>query len=95
MFRLFHALNARAMANEGGRRKGIGRFKNSNIIVAQFRWGDHDLYVGKMERQLIFCSDDEGPFSPERSGTIAPSKLLGYVFDNEIPFKKGDKNDSR
>ena len=85
----FHALNARAMAMQVAEEKGLA-FNNSNIIVAHLGGG---ITICMLEngKAIDISSDDEGPFSPERSGAIAPSKLLAYVFDNEIPFKKAIK----
>ncbi len=85
----FHALNSRAMAMKVAEEKGLA-FDQSNFIVAHLGGG---ITICMLEngKAIDISSDDEGPFSPERSGAIAPSKLLAYVFDNEVPFEKAIK----
>ena len=85
----FHALNARAMAMKVAEEKGMV-FENSNIIVAHLGGG---ITICMLEngKAIDICSDDEGPFSPERAGSIPSSKLLRYVYENEVDYATAKK----
>lgn len=78
---LSHALNSRAMAIKYS--KDIGRkYEELNLIVAHLG-GGISLSIHEKGRMVDIVSDDEGPFSPERSGRVPCKQLIDRCFSGK------------
>jgi butyrate kinase len=76
-----HALNMRAVAIKTA--KEIGKdFKELNLIVTHLG-GGISISIIKQGRIVDIVSDDEGPFSPERSGRLPAKDLMNMCYNNE------------
>ncbi len=79
----FHALNQKAVAKRYA--KEVGRpYEELNLIVCHMGGG---ISVGAHKHGLIVDTqnalDGEGPFSPERSGTLPVGALVDLCFDGQ------------
>lgn len=79
---IFHALNQKAVAYTFTR--SVGReYNDMNLIVAHLGGG---ISIGSHEKGRVIDVnqglDGEGPFSPERSGTLPVGQLIREVADN-------------
>lgn len=74
---LTHALNMRAAAIKTAQ-KLDKPYKNCNFVVAHLG-GGISLTAHSGGKMVDIVSDDEGPFSPERSGRVAVKDLYKYV----------------
>lgn len=74
---LTHALNMRAAAIKTAQKLGK-EYKDCNLVVAHLG-GGISLTAHSGGRMIDIVSDDEGPFSPERSGRVAVKDLYKYV----------------
>jgi len=78
---LCHVLNMRAVA-----RKVAGswsrNYTDMNVIVAHLG-GGITLSVHKKGKMVDILSDDEGPFSPERSGRVSCRNLLDLCYSGK------------
>lgn len=74
---LTHALNMRAAAIKTSQILGKP-YKDCNFVVAHLG-GGISLTAHSGGRMIDIVSDDEGPFSPERSGRVAVKDLYKYV----------------
>jgi len=77
---IFHALNQKAVAR--GYAQEIGKcYETLNLIVAHMGGG---ISVGAHEKGRVIdvnqALDGEGPFSPERSGTLPTGQLVNLCF---------------
>jgi len=77
---IFHALNQKAIARNHA--KNIGRnYEDLNLIVAHLGGG---ISVGVHNKGKVIDAnqalDGEGPFSPERSGTLPVGKVIDACF---------------
>jgi butyrate kinase len=80
---IFHALNQKAIARLHA--KKIGRkYEKLNLIVAHLGGG---ISVGAHQKGKVIdvnnALDGEGPFSPERSGTLPAGQLIDFCFSNK------------
>ncbi len=80
---IFHALNQKATARLHA--KKIGRkYEKLNLIVAHLGGG---ISVGAHQKGKVVdvnnALDGEGPFSPERSGTLPAGQLIDVCFSNK------------
>lgn len=80
---IFHALNQKAVARTYA--TSIGRkYTDLNLIVAHLGGG---ISVGAHEKGRVIdvnqALDGEGPFSPERSGTLPVGQLITMCFSNK------------
>ena len=83
-----HALNMRAVAIKAA--KALGNdYNNMNIIVAHLG-GGMSVSIHSKGNMVDIVSDDEGPFSPERSGRVPCKDLISmcYINDKETMQKK-------
>ena len=80
-----HVLNTRAMAIKAAK-KYSKRYQDMNIIVAHLG-GGISLNVHEKGHIVDIISDDEGPFSPERSGRVPCRQLIELCYSG-----KYDKN---
>ena len=81
---IFHALNQKAVAKRFAKR--LERpYDQLNLIVAHLGGG---ISVGCHHQGKVIdvnnALDGEGPFSPERSGTLPPGQFAQYVIENGI-----------
>lgn len=81
---IFHALNQKAVARTYA--NSIGKkYSDLNLIVAHLGGG---ISVGAHEKGRVVdvnqALDGEGPFSPERSGTLPVGQLITMCFSNEF-----------
>jgi butyrate kinase len=80
---IFHALNQKAVAR--GYAQEIGKeYEALNLIVAHMGGG---ISVGAHEKGRVIdvnqALDGEGPFSPERSGTLPTGQLVSLCFSGK------------
>ncbi len=76
-----HALNTRAVAIKTARDMGR-EFKDLNLIVAHLG-GGISISVIRNGKIIDIVSDDEGPFSPERSGRVPCKDLMNMCYQND------------
>ena len=88
---IFHALNQKAVARQHARQI-FKKYEDLNLIVAHLGGG---ITVGAHKRGKVIDVnqglDGEGPFSPERSGTLPVGDLVKACFSgkySEIELKK-------
>jgi len=85
---IFHALNQKAMARKFARKNGT-TYANINVIVAHMGGG---VSVGVHNQGRVVdvnnALDGEGPFSPERSGTLPIGRLIDLCFSGEYTHKE-------
>lgn len=79
-----HALNMRAVAMKVAREAGID-YQKGNFIVAHLG-GGNSVSIHSQGRMIDSISDDEGPFSTERTGGLP----LKYVFELCETHSKND-----
>lgn len=81
---VWHALNQRATARRHAKAQG-GQYENMNLIVAHMGGG---ITVGahRQGRTIDVNNglDGEGPFSPERAGTLPSADLVRLSFSGEV-----------
>ena len=80
---IFHALNQKAVAK--GYAQDVGRkYNEMNLIVAHMGGG---ISVGAHEKGNVIdvnqALDGEGPFSPERAGTLPTAQLVNVCFSGK------------
>ncbi|RPI41320.1 MAG: butyrate kinase [Bacteroidetes bacterium] len=77
---IFHALNQKATARTYAHSRGM-EYEDLNLIVAHLGSG---ISVGAHKKGRVVdvnnALDGEGPFGPERSGTLPAGALAGYCF---------------
>ena len=80
---IFHALNQKSAAREACRRLGLD-YESSNLIVAHMGGG---VSVGAHRAGRVVdvnnALDGEGPFSPERAGTVPAGQLVTLALSGE------------
>ncbi|MCX6283150.1 MAG: butyrate kinase [Bacteroidetes bacterium] len=85
---IFHALNQKAIAREYARAIQK-RYEDVNLIVAHLGGG---VTVGAHKKGKVIDVnqgvDGEGPFSPERSGTLPVNQLIKICFGGEYDIKQ-------
>lgn len=80
---LSHALNMRAAAIKTAEKLGKP-YDRCNLIVAHLG-GGMSISAHKHGRMLDIVSDDEGPFSPERSGKLPIKDFMKYAVQFDLP----------
>ncbi|MFA9398468.1 MAG: butyrate kinase [Clostridiaceae bacterium] len=83
---LSHALNSRAMAIKAAKLNNK-EYKNMNIIVAHLG-GGISISLHSYGKMIDLVSDDEGPFSPERSGRVPCGHFMDLCFSNKYTYKE-------
>jgi butyrate kinase len=83
---LSHALNSRAMAIKYAKDNNA-KYSDLNVIVAHLG-GGISVSVHEKGRMIDIVSDDEGSFSPERSGRIQCKKLIDRCFSGKYTHKE-------
>jgi len=80
---IFHALNQKAVARQYAHETGTD-YEALNLIVAHMGGG---ISVGAHEKGRVVdvnqALDGEGPFSPERAGTLPTGQLVSICFSGE------------
>ncbi|MFQ3548005.1 MAG: butyrate kinase [Termitinemataceae bacterium] len=80
---IFHALNQRAVAIRYAKSRGL-RYDDINLIIVHMGGG---VTAGLHRRGRVVDVnnglDGEGPFTPERAGTIPAGDLVGLCFSGE------------
>lgn len=76
-----HALNSRAMAMRVAKKHGK-KYSDMNFVVVHLG-GGVSLSVHEKGRMVDIISDDEGPFSPERSGRLPASALIDLCYSGK------------
>lgn len=80
---IFHALNQKAVARVYAAEKGVS-YESLNLIVAHMGGG---ISVGAHKKGQVIdvnnALDGEGPFSPERSGTLPAGQLAKMCFSGK------------
>lgn len=87
---LTHALNTRAMAIKYSKMNNKN-YKDLNLIVAHLG-GGISLNVHEKGKMVDFVSDEEGPFSPERSGRLPSKMLVDLCYSGKYTYKEMVKN---
>lgn len=82
---LNHTLNTRAMAIKFAKKNGK-KYDELNLIVAHLG-GGISISAHCKGRLIDIVSDDEGPFSPERSGRVPCKKLIDKCFSGNYTHK--------
>lgn len=85
---IFHALNQKAIAREHSRQV-MRQYEDLNLIVTHLGGG---ITVGAHEKGKVIDVnnglDGEGPFSPERSGTLPSGDLVRLCFSGRFTEKE-------
>ncbi|MEA1964352.1 MAG: butyrate kinase [Candidatus Aerophobetes bacterium] len=88
---IFHALNQKAVARYVAKKMGKG-YEDCNFVVAHMGGG---VSVGThMKGRVVDVNNalnGDGPFSPERSGTVPTTQLLELCFSGKWTFKQMKK----
>lgn len=84
-----HVLNSRAMAIKLAK-KYNKEFNEMNFVVAHMG-GGVSLSVYEKGKLVDIISDDEGPFSPERSGRVHCRELINLCFSGKYDKKTINK----
>jgi len=83
---IFHALNQKAIARTHAKSQNK-KYEDMNLIVAHLGGG---ISVGAHYRGKVIdvnqALDGEGPFSPERSGTLPVGQLVKLCFNKKYSF---------
>ncbi|MEF9991162.1 MAG: butyrate kinase [Romboutsia sp.] len=82
---LSHALNSRSMAIKYSKSKNK-KYNELNLIVAHLG-GGISMSIHEKGKMIDIVSDDEGPFSPERSGRVPCKKLIDMCFSGEYSHR--------
>ena len=85
---IFHALNQKAIARTYA--KSVGKnYEDLNLIIAHLGGG---VSVGAHEKGRVIdvnnALDGEGPFSPERSGTLPAGQLAKLCFSGKYTYEE-------
>ncbi|HAH59636.1 MAG: butyrate kinase [Lentimicrobiaceae bacterium] len=85
---IFHALNQKAIARQHAR-SIMRKYEDLNLIVVHLGGG---ISVGAHQRGLVVdvnqALDGEGPFSPERSGTLPSADLVRLSYSGKFTQKE-------
>ncbi|MGL5869291.1 butyrate kinase, partial [Clostridium chrysemydis] len=84
----FHALNQKAVAKRYGKESGKG-YENLNLIVTHMGGG---VSVGAHKKGQVVdvnnALDGDGPFSPERAGSVPVGELIKMCFSGDYTEKE-------
>src|ERR1039457_1788742 len=85
---IFHALNQKAIAREYAKSR-LTKYENLNLIVVHLGGG---ITVGAHCKGRVIDTnqglDGEGPFTPERSGTLPVGALVRMCFSNKYSLEE-------
>jgi len=81
---IFHALNQKSVARNYAQSRGV-EYEDLNLVVAHLGSG---ISVGAHEKGRVIDVnnglDGEGPFAPERSGTLPAGALARYCLEKDV-----------
>ena len=85
---IFHALNQKAVARQHAK-SVMRKYEDMNLIVVHLGGG---ITVGAHEKGRVIDVnqglDGDGPFSPERSGTLPIGQVVSMCFSGQYPKEK-------
>jgi len=85
---IFHALNQKSVARTYAHSRGV-EYEDLNLIVAHLGSG---VSVGAHQKGRVIdvnnALDGEGPFGPERSGTLPAGALARYCIDRDVSWPR-------
>ena len=85
---IFHALNQKAKSRKFANGKGLV-YENLNLIVAHMGGG---ISIGAHRKGRVVdvnnCLDGDGPFSPERSGSLPVGDIVKLCFSGTITHEE-------
>ncbi|MDR2084559.1 MAG: butyrate kinase [Bacteroidales bacterium] len=85
---IFHALNQKAIGREHAKKLNK-KYDDLNLIIAHLGGG---ISVGAHQKGKVIdvnnALDGEGPFSPERSGTLPTGQLAKLCFGGQYTYKE-------
>lgn len=88
---IFHALNQKAMARRYAKEKGV-KYDELNLIVVHMGGG---ISVGAHRKGRVIdvnnALDGEGPFSPERTGTLPVAALIKLCYSGKYTLDEMKK----
>lgn len=88
---IFHALNQKAIARTFAKERGK-KYEELNLVIAHLGGG---ISVGAHCKGKVIdvnnALDGEGPFSPERSGTLPTGQLTKLCFSSEKSYEEVGK----
>ena len=83
---IFHALNQKSVARTYAHSRGV-EYEDLNLIVAHLGSG---ISVGAHQKGRVIdvnnALDGEGPFGPERSGTLPAGALARYCIEKDVSW---------
>lgn len=83
---IFHALNQKSVARSYAHSRGM-EYEDLNLLVAHLGSG---ISVGAHQKGRVIdvnnALDGEGPFGPERSGTLPAGALARYCLEKELEW---------
>ncbi len=92
---IFHALNQKSTARTYAHSRGM-EYEDLNLIIAHLGSG---ISVGAHKKGRVIdvnnALDGEGPFGPERSGTLPTGALARYCFKEGMTLDRGEENAGR
>lgn len=84
---IFHALNQKAIARTYAQSCGMN-YEDLNLIIAHLGGG---ISIGAHKKGRVIdvnnALDGDGPFSPERSGTLPVGAIVDYCYNNNLQHK--------
>ncbi len=83
---LVHTLNMRAIAIKTA--KESNKDYNSTTAIVAHLGGGITISLHKNGKMIDIVSDDEGPFSPERSGGLPGKDLVSMCYKNDVSTMK-------
>ena len=85
---IFHALNQKAISRKFANDKGLV-YENLNLIVAHMGGG---ISIGAHRKGRVVdvnnCLDGDGPFSPERSGSLPVGDIVKLCFSGTVTHEE-------
>jgi butyrate kinase len=85
---IFHALNQKSVARTYAHSRGV-EYEDLNLIVAHLGSG---ISVGAHQKGRVIdvnnALDGEGPFGPERSGTLPAGALARYCIEKDVSWSQ-------
>jgi len=83
---IFHALNQKSVARTYAHSRGV-EYEDLNLVVAHLGSG---ISVGAHQKGRVIdvnnALDGEGPFGPERSGTLPAGALARYCLEKDVSW---------
>jgi butyrate kinase len=88
---IFHALNQKSVARTYAHSRGM-EYEDLNLVVAHLGSG---ISVGAHQKGRVIdvnnALDGEGPFGPERSGTLPAGALARYCLEQDVTWPEVKK----